>query len=214
MTKAVHPIAPELLQGFTDRVLHHTWTETFPKALQDVPHALWNESVFRWHFVKSALLIYRHDFENQQLEMQLEWNRFDLLVQAGDRNHLIEFKFFTRNKHAELDKTERGWKGGPGTKNYGEFEKCVRTLYGAPNSDRFDERRLIVVYPDHPSGWPGRKRDYRYADWYENLRPFKDAQLQTRLRPRRDIGLSPIPCDHRREKIELKCRQFEIITPR
>jgi hypothetical protein len=203
------PTISDTPEGFTDRVLQHAWNVEFRSALQIVPFALWNESVFRWHFVKSAIALYR-----DELRMQLEWHRFDLLVQEVPRelNHFIEFKCFVRNKHRELDGSEKkGWKGGPGALNYKEFEDCVEKLVRASERHDVDERRLVVVYPDHPADCSDPKRDYTYSHWYENLPQFNNPALNSQIVPHK--RLPPIAHLHRGKPIELKCVQFKIVAP-
>lgn len=144
--------------GFTEAVLRDTWRE-FETARKQVPFELWNESVFRWFFVRSAIKLYpKSSYPN--VEYHIEWKHFDLLAHFKDQNrkHLIEFKFFVRNRRYNLDDTPGSWKGGPGTKNFEEFRKCVRKLKEVeqPREGQFDERSLILVFPHHENG-PARR---------------------------------------------------------
>ena len=68
--------------------LDATWLR-IDRTLQDAPLSLWNESVFRFLFIRSLLSL------RPDVRLQTEWDRFDLLAQLGDGyNLLIEFKFY------------------------------------------------------------------------------------------------------------------------
>jgi hypothetical protein len=76
---------------------------------------------------------------------QTEWHRFDLLVQIGALATVIEFKYYMRRRTFGLGGEDLGPKGGPGSQNVREFNRCVQKLRTTVLSGVAD-RRLILVY--------------------------------------------------------------------
>lgn len=88
---------------------------------------------------------------------QTEWNKFDLLVQAGDRTALIEFKYYLSRRTYRLDGSPGPRKGGASAKNEREFHECIDKLRNTV-VDGIDQRRLVLVYhrDDHVTGRSSR----------------------------------------------------------
>jgi hypothetical protein len=97
------------------------------------------EFTFRSFFMAAAFeLLDRPRF-------QTEWRKFDLLVQAGGANTLIEFKYYMARRTYHLDGNPGPWRGGPSAQNEREFSACVEKLRST-TVDGIDERRLVLVY--------------------------------------------------------------------
>ena len=97
------------------------------EELGRVPLLLWNESVFRFFFIRSLLRLYPH----AACQSQIEWNRFDLLLQADAEIALVEFKFYGYNVHRDVAGGVRRMKGAPGTQNFRATCECLSKLAGA-----------------------------------------------------------------------------------
>ena len=93
---------------------------------------------------------------------QTEWRKFDLLVQAGDANTLIEFKYYMARRTLHLDGSPGPWKGGPSAKNEREFSACVEKLRTTA-IDGIDQRRLVLVYHRDAPGQSSRSLHGSYG---------------------------------------------------
>src|SRR5688572_28687951 len=91
------------------------------RDLEHVPLPLWNESVFRFLFIKSLLRV------NPAIDCETEWQRHDLLVSLEDAAVLVEFKFF-QNRLGRSDGDKRRAKGGEGVQNFREFCEAAEKL--------------------------------------------------------------------------------------
>ncbi|MBX3437120.1 MAG: hypothetical protein KF861_06495 [Planctomycetaceae bacterium] len=189
--------------GFVESVLQTTWADV-EAAIFQIPLPLWNESTFRWFFVRAALSTF------PEVKCQLEWNKIDLLVQLENENHLIEFKFYGRNRHQRLDGSTGGWKGGPGRKNYTEFWDCVRKLHKFESErwrqrhgerEQISGRHLILAYAESETPI--------YRDWYQPLRPAPPTHCDINAVLRaKDLHLHAVEC--RGSKRHLRCQLFEV----
>ncbi|SRR6266550_5993867 len=148
-----------------EHVCNAAW-EDFKTELCSVPLPLWNESVFRYFFVKQL----RHACPDAKCQM--EWNRFDLLLQIAGQNVLIEFKFYHPSIHRNLSGDRTHAKGGAGPKNFAEFTECIsklNKLAQAPwsRSERHPIHKalLVLVYAHHRS----LKGKGIYRDWYDKF---------------------------------------------
>lgn len=98
---------------------------------------------------------------------QTEWNRFDLLLQRGKSNVLIEFKFFLSRPLYGLDGKLIRWKGGPGKENEGEFKSCISKLKRA-EIEGIEKKFIILAFErNHP-----RIGSRSYANCYADLSAF------------------------------------------
>ena len=97
-------------------------------------------------------------------ECQTEWHKFDLLLQAGGVNILIEFKYYISRRTRELDGTLGAWKGGASPKNEGEFRQCVAKLRRC-SCQPIHHKYLILVYERECE----RRSRYSFARSYDAL---------------------------------------------
>ncbi len=96
---------------------------------------------------------------------QTEWtkNRYDLLLTLGDKNCVVEFKFYGYCRGYDLDRTpERSWKGFPSEKNREEFCACFEKLKTIDDS-RINSKFLVLVYQT------GRLDDWTKPVTYDRL---------------------------------------------
>jgi hypothetical protein len=161
-------------QSLVQTILHATWND-LQRENEGVPLSLFDESVFRWLFIRAALRL------RPDLTMQIEWKQIDLLIQDGDDNHLVEFKFWCMPRHHyHLDKTRGPKKGGPGKQNLREFWDNVEklaTLNSKPwrakqsrDGGAIASASLILAFA-HPKIFEGKT----YRDWYLD-RPKPDPK--------------------------------------
>lgn len=121
---------------------------------------LWNESVLRWLFC------------NELLQLHADWRQFiecgrvDLVVECPPNMAFIEFKFYRHAKRYLVGKGYRGFKGGAGVQNLGEFRKSIDDLGERPPGENLG-KYIILVYADlldlHP-------KKIRYATQYDTYR--------------------------------------------
>jgi len=97
-------------------------------------------------------------------ECQTEWHKFDLLLQAGGVNSLIEFKYYISRRTREIDGTLGGWKGGAGPQNESEFRQCVEKLRRC-SYQPIHHKYLILVYERECE----RRSRYSFARSYDAL---------------------------------------------
>jgi len=179
-----------------------TWKDV-REELKTTPLALWNESVFRFHFVRGLLGRY------PQADCQIEWHRVDLLVQAGGQNALVEFKFYTHLETKNLAGTLSHVKGGPSRKNFGEFCDCLKKLATIDCSKWMQKeegaihgRYLVLVYVERKE----KKGVGCYSYWYDDIRRAKEAAEEVQLK---SITSRPlITCLHSGER--LICKAFAV----
>jgi len=97
---------------------------------------------------------------------QTEWKKFDLLVQVGGVNTLIEFKYYLLRRTYGLDGVAGQAKGGPSLKNEAEFQACLGKLRDTVVPG-IEQRRLILVY--ERDGNSSRRRSLHRS--YGELQP-------------------------------------------
>ena len=212
------------------KVLEVTW-KSVEEELPRTPVCHWNESVFRFFFVRALLGLYGDDFA-----CTIEWNRIDLLIQrnkkakeadneADNEADFVEFKFHVQNSHRTLAGTRTHLKGGPGKKNFTEFRDCVEKLSYIDRNKWFDDepsqstkpriaRCFLILAYAQPSDTNVTKSK-SYDHWYE-----KKAITLRLKRNNRKVVLKPtlpllenLPCkdsDENSQGLELKCKLFEI----
>jgi|SRR2546427_1325299 len=191
----------QVIQAIVD-ALDATWHD-IAKELRRTSVSHWNESVFRYLFVRAFLR------RNPEAVCYVEWNRIDLVVQCFGKNALVEFKFF----HAEIVYNLNGKrlrpKGGAGKKNFREFCKCMAKLATIKNArwrkrqrERIDAKLLILAYVDRDN--QQGKKSFRH--WYANILP--------RELPRKDSfktvrTFEPIVC--KKSNSEMNCKLFAVV---
>ncbi len=103
---------------------------------------------------------------------QIEWHRFDLLLQCRNENALVEIKFYMPDRTFALDGTPGKWKGWASLKNEQEFCDCVDKL--SETQDNIHHKFLILVY-ETDSSRPG-KHSFRKS--YDDLTRFGISDVQ------------------------------------
>lgn len=156
---------PRLSTVDVAEVLTDTWKQ-FSTELVETPLPHFNESVFRFLFVRSLL----RKYPNARCET--EWKRCDLLFFDSIGPTVVEFKFYVHNYHRSLSGKTQYRKGGAGEKNFDEFCRCVEKLsaldsqkWGKDYGSHIKNRFLILAYADAEEH-DGRKS---YGAWYDSL---------------------------------------------
>jgi len=106
---------------------------------------------------------------------QTEWHRSDLLVQLGRAAALVEIKFYFTRRTYSLDGTGSGWKGGPGSKNEAEFEKCIDKLRHS-DLPEITHKFLVLVYF---CGTIKERGSRSYGSSYDDVRRFGLTTVKT-----------------------------------
>jgi hypothetical protein len=104
---------------------------------------------------------------------QIEWHRFDLLLQHRNENALVEIKFYMPDRTIGLDGTPGNWKGGASLKNEQEFCKCVSKLKDTQND--IHHKFLILVYESNSE----RTGKHSFAKSYDDLTRFGVSEVHT-----------------------------------
>ena len=117
-----------------------------------------DEATFRSFFMASLME------RRPGARCQSEWFRFDLLVQAGDLNALVEFKYYISRRTIGLDGKPGQWKGEAGPGNEGEFWACVRKL--RERSDESIHHKYLILIYERPYE---RKSKYSFTRSYDSL---------------------------------------------
>ncbi len=174
-------------------VLKTTW-KLMDAECRFVPFVNWDESVFRWLFIKAMAIHF------PGVNCEREWQRIDLLIRDGDSPILVEFKFyFGPNKRHDLQGNPTGERGRLGPKNFEEFKKCVSDQRRNVVGDGIDIskcRRFIVL------AYASRDVESKYhnaAAWYD------DIELEGVQRRCTVDGLSDIETN-----VERKCALLEV----
>jgi hypothetical protein len=165
-----------------------TACDELDRLLKKFPLSILNQSVFRFFFVRNLLR------QRKGCEVQLEWHRFDLLIQDDGRNILVEFKFHTLPTSHNLagDKTWR--KGGPGKQNFEEFKSCIRKLatvekrkWRRSDQGKIHGKYLILAYLDDSryraryDAIADRRRLKRFIVAEEKAGSFGDGKMICKL---------------------------------
>jgi hypothetical protein len=157
-----------------------TTCDELDTLLKELPLSILNESVFRFFFVRNLLQ------QRKNCSLQLEWHRFDLLVQDEGKNILIEFKFYTVPTGHNLAGKGTWRKGGPGGKNFEEFKRCVRKLdkvdecaWRRDEEGKIDGKYLILAY----------EGDSGYHKYYKTINyPGELKKKPVHRRPTHNFG--------------------------
>ena len=185
-------------------VLRSMWAG-IAKESRRTPLVYWNESVFRFMFVRALLSEYPH------VRCDVEWRGVDLLIRDSDVSSLIEFKYYVRPWLVDLRGKRIRPKGGPSKKNFGEFCGCVEKLAQIDNSTwratddvPFAHRYIILAYADSID-MVGQKS---YSFWYDEIRLPAETRKKARLV--RLLALDDIHCPI--ADAHHKCALFEVAT--
>ena len=129
------------------RTREYVWQE-----VDIVPLTLWNESILRYCFCRSVA---NDDTEVKQF---IECDRIDLVLSRGTSRAFIEFKFYRHPRRFDPYSGQmRGFKGGPGRKNLGEFQSCIDKLHErryVPGLSKY----VILLYAEDPPDIGSRHR--------------------------------------------------------
>ncbi len=136
------------------------------KGASEVPLPHWNESVFRFFFVRNLLVA------APRVTCFTEWNRIDVLLREEKKASLIELKFYQSQPLFDLSGHQLHKKGGAGSKNFGEFllnidklRSCGSASWLAKHSLESVRAFLALVYTDPvPESGPRT-----YGAWYDTL---------------------------------------------
>lgn len=176
------------MTGTIKKALDRAWRE-IKAELRDIPIQQWNESVFRYYFIRSLL-------RSRNIQCQTEWNHADLFIKAGDEFAVVEFKFLVCNWFPKPTAPFRRKGSGPGQKNFTEFCQCIKTLREATHPElETASKYVILAYVqhkdmkddknsyDHWYSWPqlrGRldsKEIHRVGSWQHHLSPIGTEKL-------------------------------------
>ena len=127
--------------------------------LQVMPLSRWNESVLRYYFCRSIATAH------PDAEQFVECGRIDLVLAQAAFRAFVEFKFYWHPLRFDpygLD--QRGFKGGPGLKNLGEFQACIDQLAERSPAPRLS-KYVVLVYADRTED-KGRQK-HRFSDHYD-----------------------------------------------
>lgn len=100
-------------------------------------------------------------------QCQTEWQRFDLLVQSGGCNAIVELKFYMTRPMNSLNGKHLRWKGWASPENEADFQKCVQKLRGT-RIVGIDCKFIVLVFEASTS----RKSKYTFTKSYEDLGRF------------------------------------------
>jgi len=177
-------------------VLQATWQDVADEV-SHTPLSFWNESVFRFFFVRTLLRL------RPDIRCGVEWRRIDLLIQDSNTTSLVEFKFYCRrrrlrNLHGQIMPP----KGRASQKNFDEFCDCVRKLatiedatWRVRDNSTIDHCYLVLAYSGEPFG-----------QWYDSIKLPSAIKQLTRLTP--VLALDGLHCQE--ASTELKCKLLEV----
>ena len=112
------------LEGVVQEAFSRT-REYVRQEVDIVPLTLWNESILRYYFCRSVAN------DDPQVKQFIECGGIDLVLSRGTSRAFIEFKFYRHPRRFDpYSEQMRGFKGGPGRKNLGEFQSCMALLHG------------------------------------------------------------------------------------
>ena len=171
------------------------------RDLEHVPLPLWNESVFRFSFIRSLLQA------NPSIYCETEWEHHDLLISIDGMAVIVEFKFF-QSRRGIVSPEGRRAKGGAGVQNFREFCEAAEKLslrvanpaLGATTL-RLGSAFLIIAYADSREGKIHPKRQF-FSDFYDVVK--LPEHLATHVFLREQVTLDPIQCKHSESTIKCK----------
>lgn len=183
-------------------VLREAWID-FAEELKRVPLSHFNESVFRYIFVRRMLQ------KHPEVGCDTEWHRIDLLFVDSTGPSFVEFKFYVRNHVVDLQGKTRHAKGRAGKKNFKEFCDCINKLVSIDEQKwrkseigGFSRRYLVLTYADADDVYGPNS----YGFWYDELELWKG--LPDRVRITKLLTLEGVKCC--KSTASLKCSAFEI----
>ncbi len=113
--------------------------------LKTMPLDRWSEGVFRYFFCRCL------SNAHPSIVQHVECDRIDLVLRGEFETAYIEFKFYQRPpKFNSKTGAPCGYKGGPGRKNFGEFQKCIEQL-GNQSLEPDLSRYVVLFYADPPA---------------------------------------------------------------
>jgi hypothetical protein len=132
-----------------------------------------DESTFR------SLVLAEIKKQRPDVRCQIEWLKFDLLVQAPEEVAVVEFKFYFPARRILPDGTWVGWKGWAGPKNEQEFAACLRKLK-TTDLPGIQSRYLVLAY-SRISLAPLKNKSF--PDSYDDLTKFGISDAVTVHQP-------------------------------
>ncbi|SFG29792.1 hypothetical protein [Pontibacter chinhatensis] len=138
-----------------------------------VPLDLWNESVYRYQWIKQLLKV------APKARCQIEWNYNDLFFQLGDDNVIVEFKFYITQFNVDIHGNKRDTpKGHPSNKNFEEFcvqigklDKMNEMVWFKGGEKSITHKLLILVYTDNANY---RKKQFKH--WYDSIKLLDEVK--------------------------------------
>lgn len=135
-----------------------------------MPLSRWTESVVRYYFCRSIAMV------DPNIDQFVECGKIDLVLYRPPTRAFVEFKFYRHPRRFDpYDGKARGFKGGPGRKNLGEFRSCVDQLHERPYAQGLS-KYIVLIYADPNDGTRPTLRFSQSYDAYEH--PSNDVVLR------------------------------------
>jgi hypothetical protein len=136
--------------------------ESLSVEFEKMPLHGWCEAVFRFQFCCSVAQ------DHPEVDRLVECDRIDLVLRNPPEIAFIEFKFYGKPPKSDPYTGKRvGFKGGPGRKNFSEFQKCIDTLAGrrsVPGLSKY----VVLFYADPNGAKHGGCSFSQYYDHFEH----------------------------------------------
>src|SRR3989304_9781983 len=133
-----------------------------------MPLSRWNESVLGYFFCR--FLATAHP----EVEQFVECGKIDLVLRRSTLRAFIEFKCYRPPRRFDpYDGSVRGFKGGPGRKNLGEFQACIDQLHDRPTTSGLS-KYVVLVYADPMDG---TRPNARLSQHYDENHPPRDSVM-------------------------------------
>lgn len=156
--------------------------ESLKSELPLMPLSRWNESVFRYYFCRAVAIA------DSAVEQFVECGKIDLVIAQGGRRAFVEFKFYWKPRRFNpYTGSQKGFKGGPGPKNLGEFQRCINKLAERDTIPGLS-KYIVLVYADRNGD--GSKNS-RFAGDYDDYKHLHEAIAIQSVIVARDVILSP-----------------------
>lgn len=160
MSERADGLGEAVLETFRNTV------DVLQSELEVMPLDRWTESVFRYFFCRFLAT------QHPDIEQFPECGKIDLVLQRSVARAFIEFKFYRHApRYDPYNGRQRGFKGGPGGKNLGEFEACVELLHERPSSPTLS-KYIVLSYGDPADE---TRPSLRYARQYDEYRHSREG---------------------------------------
>ncbi len=169
--------------------------EFLPREFKRMPLERWSEAVFRYYFCRFLSRTHK------EVRQDFECSRIDLVLRCPPETAFVEFKFYGHPPRFEPYTGERapGFKGGPGAKNFSEFQKCINQLADL-RSELGLSKYLILFYADPQHLQPQQHTFSMYYDDYKH----PDRVVRLKIIHKKVLQMK----EH-----EITCKLFKISVP-